>query len=61
MFFLVIVGIKCVETHKQQTEEREYNQFQTDYNAVLFEVESGNYIEAIRKLNNMLGYINDID
>ena len=58
---MVIVGIKCVETHKQQTEEREYNQFQTDYNAVLFEVESGNYIEAIRKLNNMLGYINDID
>ena len=31
---------------QQQTEEREYNQFQTDYNAVLFEVESGNYIVA---------------
>lgn len=42
-------------------EEREYNQFQADYNAVLFERESGNYIEAIRKINNMLGYINNLD
>jgi tetratricopeptide (TPR) repeat protein len=56
-----MVGIKCVEKYKQQMEAREYNQFQADYNAVIFEFENMNYIEAITKLNNMLGYINDMD
>lgn len=52
---------KYVEKHKQQMEEKEYNQFQADYNSVVFEFENGNYIEAITKLNNMLGYINNSD
>lgn len=56
-----MVGTKYAEKYKQQMEAKEYNQFQADYNSVVFEFENSNYIESIKKLNNMLVYINNLD